>query len=502
MLSSGEREGFRSEEGESPSVALGVVGGVVVPAAPEDASPGASEDADGVRVIAATSARLSIHVGGPGTGMAGVVGPGGEGLTQSLVAGEASGNTAVLAGGAGHGSDAGFGGELLEGIEAQAVIPELGEDLCCVDGAGARKGLEDGAVGMLLQVGVDEAAEVADLLDEGPEDGRECADELALGLAFQSLGLALGCSAQTSEQLGRGAASAVGVAFEEAVEALLAEVSGGLGRREVVEEGEGDGAVDVGEDGHGARPEAVQEAAELVGELNAGGDQIVAGAHGRAQGTRLVGRGAQGAEAVAVGAKDVGEDEGIAGIALALGRGVAGACGLEGVGMDGHDGKAGLDQRVDEQPRRTFDRDRELRTRAEAVERADQLRQSLCGVTDAEVKADLAGRIEDTEVVLVAGPVDAGEVMGSGYVHAAPPGQGGTHGSGVGRSHRSLIDRRSGLQAARAQHPVVGRGLPRRMEERVSQGPSCGKRRWLSPPGRRDLANEVTLTTSIMKVHQ
>jgi len=52
--SSSDREGFRGEEGESLSMGMGMVGGMVVPAAPEDASPGASKDADGVGVIAAT----------------------------------------------------------------------------------------------------------------------------------------------------------------------------------------------------------------------------------------------------------------------------------------------------------------------------------------------------------------------------------------------------------------------------------------------------------------
>ena len=44
----------------------GVVGSVVVPAAPDDVGPGAREDADGVGVVAAAGDGLAVEVGGPG----------------------------------------------------------------------------------------------------------------------------------------------------------------------------------------------------------------------------------------------------------------------------------------------------------------------------------------------------------------------------------------------------------------------------------------------------
>src|SRR4051794_41678947 len=53
------------------SVLGGVVGGVVLPAAPQDAGPCAAEDARGVRVVAAAVDRALVDVVGPGVPVAG-----------------------------------------------------------------------------------------------------------------------------------------------------------------------------------------------------------------------------------------------------------------------------------------------------------------------------------------------------------------------------------------------------------------------------------------------
>src|SRR5437588_13037384 len=60
--------------------ACGVVGRVGVPAGPDDAEPGAGEDADGVWVAAAAGAGFAVDPVGPGGGVAGVVGVEGERL--------------------------------------------------------------------------------------------------------------------------------------------------------------------------------------------------------------------------------------------------------------------------------------------------------------------------------------------------------------------------------------------------------------------------------------
>ena len=90
----------------------------------------------------------------------------------------------------------------------------------------------------------------------------------------------------------------------------------------------------------GAGPEALQQGAQLVGQGDAGADQVVAAAHQAAQGLDRVGLGRERAQAMAVGAQDVGQDEGVAGVALGADGPVAGPAGLDHVGMDRGDDHA------------------------------------------------------------------------------------------------------------------------------------------------------------------
>src|SRR5918996_6032771 len=87
----------------------------IVPAAPEDAGPRASEDADGVLVATAARAGALIDGGRPARGVPGIVGEGGDGATQALVAGPAEDDGAVLPGGVGDGRQARLGRELFVG---------------------------------------------------------------------------------------------------------------------------------------------------------------------------------------------------------------------------------------------------------------------------------------------------------------------------------------------------------------------------------------------------
>src|SRR5262249_20857736 len=69
------------------SVELGVVGGAVLPAAPDDADPGAGEDAYGVWVAFAAVDGVVVDLGGPGAGVAGIVGEVDQGVAELLVGG-------------------------------------------------------------------------------------------------------------------------------------------------------------------------------------------------------------------------------------------------------------------------------------------------------------------------------------------------------------------------------------------------------------------------------
>src|SRR5688572_4640930 len=114
-----------------------VVDGAVGPDAPQHASPGTSQYAHCVRMIATALARGVIKAGGPGAGMARVVGKTGDGPAQSMVAGPAEGDGAAFAGLVGDGHDAGLGAQLLGAGEALGHVAQLGQDLGGADAPGA-----------------------------------------------------------------------------------------------------------------------------------------------------------------------------------------------------------------------------------------------------------------------------------------------------------------------------------------------------------------------------
>src|SRR5258708_22584027 len=77
------------EQGLEGSVVGGVVGGVGLPAVPDDVEPGSGEDADGVWVVLAAVDGAVVDFGGPGVGVAGIVSEVADGIAEVLVAGPA-----------------------------------------------------------------------------------------------------------------------------------------------------------------------------------------------------------------------------------------------------------------------------------------------------------------------------------------------------------------------------------------------------------------------------
>jgi hypothetical protein len=184
----------------------GIVGCGVVPGFPDDAGPGSGEDSDGMLVLAAAASGFAVDGGGPWGSMSGVVGEAGEGAAEAVVAGPSEDDAAALAGGVGDRSDAGLGGELVLGREAVGMA-ELGQDLGGADTACAREGHDDPAVGQVGHGVLDAGGEPGDLGNEALEDGREGADQFALGLDVS--GEAGGGGPEARQQFGRRAASAL-----------------------------------------------------------------------------------------------------------------------------------------------------------------------------------------------------------------------------------------------------------------------------------------------------
>ena len=218
----------------------------------------------------------------------------------------------------------------------------------------------------------------------------------------------------------------------------------------------------------------VEQAAQLIGQLNTGGHQIVTAADEGTQGADLVALGRQGLEAMSVGAQQVGQQVSIGSIALGAVATIAWACGLDRVGMDGEDGEAGFHQRIDDEARRTLDGNGR---RAGGDQVTPQFGQTAGGVIDVESLMDGSLRVNDANGVGLAGPVQPGEESSHGQ---SPINCGKT--CRAGSPCGSLTDWRSWL-CTLALHPVARLGLPAPRRLRVSCGPSSGQRAWQSPRG-------------------
>jgi hypothetical protein len=110
---------------------------------------------------------------------------------------------------------------------------------------------------------------------------------------------------------------------------------------------------------------------------------------------------------VAVGAQDVGQDEGVARVALGGDGAVAGSAGLDHVGMDRSDDEARLQQGVDQEAGWPLDRDREHTWRAVLLQAGDQRCQARPVVADLEAVEHHALGVDHTDGVRAAAPVDA-----------------------------------------------------------------------------------------------
>ena len=126
----------------------GVVGHVVLPAAPDDVEPGSGEDPDGVGVVVAAGSGALVEVGGPGVGVVGVAGEVDDGAAELFVDGPAEGDDFDLAGLLGRGCGAGQAGQRFGGGEPAAGVADLGQEPGGADGAGLGQRGEDRGVGV------------------------------------------------------------------------------------------------------------------------------------------------------------------------------------------------------------------------------------------------------------------------------------------------------------------------------------------------------------------
>jgi len=250
------------------------------------------------------------------------------------------------------------------------------------------------------------------------------------------------------------------VSGEEGAKALLAEAAGVRRAGVALEEGEADWRVDLAEDTGGAGPEGVQLRAQLVGEADALLDQVLARPGQRSQRPRFVAVGLEQAQAVHVGAGELGQDVGVEAVRLAAAGAVAVAGGGELVGVDRNDAGARLEQPVDDEPVRLLDRDP---GDVELEQSPHERSHAFLAVRVAPLLQPAPVPADDDQPMLLACEVDPGRALhpASSFGRCAGSGPTGEV------PWRMLIGRPSG-----GRRPVAAPGASHRREALVSCGPS------------------------------
>src|SRR5579884_2118445 len=299
-------------------VAGGVVGDAVLPAAPQDARPGASDGSDRALVVVSAGASVAVEAVCPGVVVAGAVGEGAERVAEAVVAGAAEAGDLLLAGLDRDGRLAGVASERFAGGVAGALIADLGEqDGGGESAVGAREGgEEDLPVRMCVDRVGDLAIEQRDLLDDRAQDGDQSADELAARRVFALAGAAGRRGPELLEQLSGWAPAAVAVAREEVSELPFSHPARVGGGGPALQERERDLPVQARERKDRSRPAALQFGAQLVDQRPASAHQLASSARQRPQRLGLIAVGDQHPKPAVIGTRELGEHERVETIGL------------------------------------------------------------------------------------------------------------------------------------------------------------------------------------------
>ena len=176
----------------------GVVGGVVLPAVPDDVEPGAGQYSHGVGVIVSAGAGAVVEVGGPGVGSSAVAGKVADRVAELFVGGPTESDVCDLARLAGRGGDPGQAGQRFGGGVAGAAVADLGEQSGGAEAARAGQGGEDVRVGVDGELVGDAVVQGGDLeVERG-----QCRDERTGDVGSGDLVVGAGSAGQPAVQLG------------------------------------------------------------------------------------------------------------------------------------------------------------------------------------------------------------------------------------------------------------------------------------------------------------
>ncbi len=396
-------------------MSLGVVGGVALPASPDDATDRASEGAQRPLVVVPAATGVGVAVSGPRVPHLGGVREDGQRFAQAFVARPAEGRVLAFAGLDGDGGLAGVGSDRVAVGVAGAAVADLGQQGRGADDrvAAAKERTKDLPVGVRVKRTGDLGVEIGDLGDHRLERAHERQHDLPASRGLDLFGAPGRRLTQALEQLHRRRAVVVAVSPQERRQALLAEPAGVRGAGVALQERERDRAGQMAEESDRRRPEPLKLRAQLVAHRHPRFDEVLAGARERAQRLGLVAVGLKDPEAMSVSARQLTQHEAIKPIRLAARGAKPIPRRLDLIGMQRQHPHPSLQQPIDQQPVRALNRDQvDLKARQRRAQAADP----VLAVRERRGQQLLPGRVLDQHIVLLRRPFDPRAVT-----HRLPP---------------------------------------------------------------------------------
>ena len=242
-----------------------VVGHAVLPVAPEDAQPCASDGADraGVVAVAMGSGAVLLSLG---IAVACAVGECADGVAQALVAARAEARELAIAGSDRDWGHAGVVGERVGGGVAVAAVSDLAQQRRRAGDAVAvfEQGEEDLVVRVSAEAVRDLRAQLGDLGHQRAQGCDERERDLAASRELLFARVSFGGASRLAQQVAGPLAPPVAVPGEESGQSLLAQAASIELDGVALEEGERDRAIGIGEELDRAWPEPLKLGAKQV----------------------------------------------------------------------------------------------------------------------------------------------------------------------------------------------------------------------------------------------
>ncbi len=336
-----------------------VVGHAVLPAAPYDAAPGASESADRAGVIVPAAAGGGVEVPRPGVVVASSVRQRADRPAQALVARPPEAGRFAFAGLDRDGGLASVDRERVAGRVTRAAVADLRQQPRGADHAAGflEQRQKDRAVGMLAHGGGDLRLQLLELPVDRLDRRDQAQHQLPAGGQLELPDPGRGSAAELCQQLRGLLAAGVVLPDEEPVQARFSQAARVHGAGVALKERERDRAVQIPEQAQRTGPEPLKLRAQLVTQRGPGANQVLSCSGQRPERLSLIAVGLQDPEAVVIGPRELAQHKRVKPIGLPSRGAKAIAGGRDLVGMQRQDPQPRVQQPLDQQPIGPLNRD-------------------------------------------------------------------------------------------------------------------------------------------------